>query len=55
MQNTVIAQLNELVNREPEHFIFTDCKVRITGDAKIKGVDTSGNKEQHQTQLPDDI
>ena len=42
--DTVIALVNELSKGEPEHFIFTDLKVRIIGDSDITGVDTSGNR-----------
>ena len=55
MPDTVISRVNKPEKGEPENFIFTDQKGRIIGDANITGVDTSGNQEPQQTQLPDDI
>ena len=53
--DTVIPRVNELEKREPDHFIFTDRKGRIIGDAELTGVETGGNQEPPQTQLTNEI
>ena len=42
--DTFIDRVNELAKGEPEHFICTDQKCRIIGDAELTGLDTSGNQ-----------